>query len=94
MHSKIQNTMKTRPDTWPIPVADEWAGAEMHVFTLFTMTDGRTNGRTDQRTDKASYRVACPQLKRSIESMILALKQDKKHEFSLIRSPLECSFWV
>ena len=30
-------------------------------------TDGRTNGRTDQRTDqrtdKASYRVACPQLK-------------------------------
>ena len=32
------------------------------VFPLFdsiTMTDGRTNGRTD----KASYRVACPQLK-------------------------------
>ena len=31
------------------------------------VTDGRTDGRTDQRTDgrtdKASYRVACPQLK-------------------------------
>ena len=39
------------------------------IFTLFnSMTsDGRTNGRTDGRTDgltdKASYRVACPQLK-------------------------------
>ena len=33
-----------------------------------SVTDGRldqqTNGPTDQRTDKASYRVACPQLKR------------------------------
>ena len=28
-------------------------------------TDGLTNQRTDGRTDKASYRVACPQLKRS-----------------------------
>ena len=27
-------------------------------------TDQRTNGPTDQRTDKASYRVACPQLKK------------------------------
>ena len=26
-------------------------------------TDGRTDGPTDGRTDKASYRVACPQLK-------------------------------
>ena len=26
--------------------------------------DGPTDGRTDGRTDKASYRVACPQLKR------------------------------
>ena len=25
--------------------------------------DGRTDGRMDGRTDKASYRVACPQLK-------------------------------
>ena len=26
--------------------------------------DGLTDGRMDRRTDKASYRVACPQLKR------------------------------
>ena len=50
----------TRPDTRP-PVADGWAGAEISVFTLFDLiiTDQRTNGRTD----KASFRVACPQLK-------------------------------
>ena len=42
-----------------------------HFPTRSSRTDGRTNGRTDQRmdgptdqrTDKASYRVACPQLK-------------------------------
>ena len=42
----------TRPDTRP-PVADEWAGAEMRVFTLFdscSPTDRRTDGRTDGRT--------------------------------------------
>ena len=35
------------------------------VFPLFDLitTDGRTDGPTDGRTDKASYRVACPQLK-------------------------------
>ena len=27
------------------------------------VTDGPTHGRTDGPTDKASYRVACPQLK-------------------------------
>ena len=56
----------TRPDTRP-SVADGWAGAEMRVFSLFDsmVTDGPTNGRTNGRTDKASYRVACPQLKRS-----------------------------
>ena len=33
-------------------------------FSRFQLErDGRTNGPTDQRTDKASYRVACPQLK-------------------------------
>ena len=52
---------KTRPDTRP-PVADGWAGAEMRVFTLFDSCSP-TDGRTDGRTDKASYRVACPQLK-------------------------------
>ena len=42
----------TRPDTRPIPVADGWAGAEMHVFTLSNSitTDGRTDQRTDGRT--------------------------------------------
>ena len=36
------------------------------VFPLFNSmtTDRRTDRRTDGRTDKASYRVACPQLKR------------------------------
>ena len=55
----------TKEDTWPIPVADGWAGAEMRVFALSNsiITDRRTDGPTDQRTDKASYRVACPQLK-------------------------------
>ena len=40
----------TRPDTRPIPVADGWAGAKMHVFPLFdswSRTDGGTDGRTD-----------------------------------------------
>ena len=56
---------KTRSDMRP-PVADGWAGAEMHVFTLFdswSRTDRRTDRPTDGRTDKGSYRVACPQLK-------------------------------
>ena len=61
----------TRPDTRP-SVAAGWAGAEMRVFPLFDSmvtdgpTDGPTDRRTDGRTDKASYRVACPQLKRNM----------------------------
>ena len=56
----IDSLAVTRPDTRP-SVADGWAGAEMRVFPLFNSitTDRPTNGRTD----KASYRVACPQLK-------------------------------
>ena len=56
---------ETRPDTRP-SVADGWAGAEIRVFPLFnsSVTDQRTDGPTDGRTDGASYRVACPQLKR------------------------------
>ena len=57
---------KTRPDTRPIPVADGWAGAEMHVFPLFdscSRTDQPTDRPTNGWTDKASYRVASPQLK-------------------------------
>ena len=30
-------------------------------------TDGRTDGQTDGQMDKASYRVACPQLKSVID---------------------------
>ena len=45
------------PDIRPIPVADGWAEAEMRVFALSHL------GPTDRPTDKASYRVACPQLK-------------------------------
>ena len=54
--------LKTRPDTRLIPVADGWAGAEMHVFALSNSITS-TDRRTERRTDKASYRVACPQLK-------------------------------
>ena len=51
---------KTRPDTRP-PVADGLAGAEMRVFPFFD--SWVTDQRTDGWADKASYRVACPQLK-------------------------------
>ena len=44
-----------------MPFADEWAGAEMRVFTLFNScsrtdapTDRRTDGRTDCQTDGMS----------------------------------------
>ena len=59
----------TWPDTLPIPVADGWAGAEMHVFALFdsySRTDGPTDGRTNRQMDKASYRVASPLLKTDV----------------------------
>ena len=66
-----RSCLQTRPDTRP-PVADGWAGAEMRVFPLFNLsvTDRPTNRPTHQptngRMDKASYRVACPQLKKKI----------------------------
>ena len=68
---------QTRPDTRPIPVADGWAGAEMRVFTVSNLitTDQRTDRRMDQWTDKASYRVACPQLK---------IIGEPKHHFYLL----------
>ena len=41
---------------------------QMHLKRLFlrflTRVHGRTDGPTDGRTDKASYGVACPQLKK------------------------------
>ena len=59
-HVTLSKEEKTRPDTRP-SVADGWAGAFSHFSTRGY---GPTNQRTDGRTDKASYRVACPQLKR------------------------------
>ena len=53
----------TRSDTRPIPVADGWVGAEMHVFPLFDSC-WRTDRRTDGQTDKASHRATSPRLKR------------------------------
>ena len=44
---------ETRLDTQPIPVADGWAGAEMHVFPTFRLvfTDRPTNQPTHRPTD-------------------------------------------
>ena len=39
-------------DTWPIPVADGWAGADMRVFPLLTCAEGPTDRQTDQLTDR------------------------------------------
>ena len=41
-------------------------------------TDGRTDGPTDRRTDKASYRVACPQLKN--ESHYGTIREEEEEE--------------
>ena len=40
------------------------------------LTDQRTNGPTDGRTDKASYTVACPQLKTE-EKERISVKKSK-----------------
>ena len=63
MKDRKNNSKKkiTRPDSRPKPVADGWAGAEMRVFTFSNSIIA--DGPTDPQTDKASYRVACPQLK-------------------------------
>ena len=47
---------KTRSDTWPMPVADGWAGAETNVFTI-SSSKLNYHALTDRRTDKALYRV-------------------------------------
>jgi len=54
----------------------------MLIFPLFdsiTSTDGPTNGRTDGRTDKASYRVACPQLKRNTGANFRSRDGKRRH---------------
>ena len=48
----------------------------MRVFRIFnsSVTDQPTNQPTNQRTDKASYRVACPQLKNDHDQLNLKVK--------------------
>ena len=74
---------ETRPDTWPIPVADGQAGAEIRVFALSQLDDlyGPTDQPTDRRMDKASYRVASPRLKREKELKTGEKKKRKMKEF-------------
>ena len=49
----------------------------MRVFALFNLIipDQRTDGPTDRWTDKASYRVACPQLKTWFQRKFTILSQ-------------------
>ena len=52
----------------PLPTLTHTKSIKNARFPTFQLddpgrTDGRTDGPTDRRTDKASYRVACPQLK-------------------------------
>ena len=67
---------EARPDTRP-PVADGWAAAET-LFTLFDMCSPMDRP-TDGRMDKASYRVACPQLKMAKQRK-KAREQERKKE--------------
>ena len=78
LFGKKERERRTRPDTRP-PVADGWAGAEMRFFSIFDsmVTDGPTEGWTDGRTDKASYRVACPQLKMGEDRVYLFSRNHK-----------------
>ena len=51
----------------PLPNSDPYTKSFLNAcFPTFRLvvTDGLMDGPTDKRTDKASYRVACPQLKR------------------------------
>ena len=60
-------------------------------------TDGRTDGRMDGRTDKASYRVACPQLKMVMVLILvtpdLIKRVKKKSRPSLYKAP-NWSIWI
>ena len=87
--------ISTRPDTRP-SVADGWAGAEMQLSATKNVlkrsfphcstcvhgsTDRPTDRRTDRRTDKASYRVACPQLKMEINDFHLRNQNESFYSF-------------
>ena len=46
------------------------------------------DGRTDGRTDKASYRVACPQLKtRKCNNHVLGASCQSRHNLSMCQTP-------
>ena len=70
---------RTRPDIRP-SVADGWEGADIRLVLTDGRTDGQTDQWTDRRTDKASYRVACPQLKREEISPRVKVKEIKGKE--------------
>ena len=50
--------------------------ARFHSFRL-VLSNGPTNQRTDGWTDKASYRVACPQLKKRMADEFCRFKMQK-----------------
>ena len=52
--------------TFPIQTHTQKASKAIFspLFDSCSRTDRWTDGRTDRRTDKASYIVACPQLKK------------------------------
>ena len=63
--------------------------ARFHTFQLDHHdgpTNGPTDGRTYRRTDKASYRVACPQLKSKILFSLLYY-----HSFKYMHSDPDCN---
>ena len=77
----------------------------MRVFPLFDsmVTDGPTDGRTDRRTDrrtdgrtdKASYRVACPQLKTRQSRLSLSINAcDSQNSFSALLLLYHFSFSI
>ena len=46
-------------------------GGNARFSTFQLERDGATDQRTEERTDKASYRVACPQLKRKKRKQVI-----------------------
>ena len=62
------------PHLMPPPSTPKPKKASKTLVFQFSTRGLWTNGRTDGRTDKASYRVACPQLKR------IERKKERKKE--------------
>ena len=86
MHHQGHETTEVGDDHFRSTGVKLWAT----VFPTFQLdhhgpTDRPTDGRTDGRTDKASYRVACPQLKMQRNPLLC--------DFSL-RFLLKTHWWV